>query len=153
MPAWVFLQTGRRLIIVNAIHQPGPAFRRTCAQPVIAADQGYTKYAGYVQDYVDAGVMPMVASPDRIHDHYLAEPIYFVGWQPADSNKWVEYIHYMDGFGEELHGTVHGDCSEPNGGCDRIATLLGNPIKRDKDFGDNCFAKNGVLVVIGTRMV
>lgn len=142
---------------VNVIHQPGPAFKKNVYDNlVIAADQElYKEYAGYVRDYVDAGVMPMVASPDKIHNHYLAEPIYFVGWQPADPNKWIEYIRYMDGgFGDELHGTVHvvivqSPMADMN--PDRYITSMKAYWQDPEYCGDNCFAKNGVLVVIGTK--
>ncbi len=141
---------------VNVIHQPGPAFKKnTYENLVIAADEEmFKKYDGYVQEFLAAGILPMVVSPEAIHDYYLTEPIYAVGWAPQNPAQWQEYIRYLDGaVGEELHGTTHvviiqSPIADRN--PQRYITTLKAYWQDPKFCGDNCFPKNGILIVVGT---
>lgn len=144
---------------VNILHQPGPAFKKnTYDNLVIAADQELYKEVGtYVQEYLDAGLLPMVVSPDKIHDYYLTEPIYFVGFVPSDPGYWQDVMRYLDGgFGDELHGTVHVVITQNpliDLNPDRYIASLKAYWQDPKYCGDNCFPKNGVLIVVGTNGV
>jgi hypothetical protein len=164
IPSWVISQAGTGIpqfwAEVNARimgGNPGPATRgNTYNNYILPADDSLMQsYSPNIDRYLAAGLLPSVIPPASIYSFYLVDKVYFVGFTPADAQAWYEAARRFNGaFGNDLQGDLHLviiNSSVAAGEPDAYIGAL-RAYWQDPDvFGDNTFAKNGVLVVLGTN--
>jgi hypothetical protein len=131
-------------------NQPGPVTARREYKNYILASQHtiLKKYSADIDRYKQQGVLPKVNG--NVHDHYLADRVYFVGVRPP--GDWQTHANYFNGaFGLDLQGDLHvvivdaNKISNPDNYIGALAAYWQSP-----EFGKDALSKNAVLIVLGT---
>lgn len=113
-------------------------------------DEVLKQYSGSIDRYQKAGLMP---TPARgVHDHYLADKVYFVGRAPADAATWQESVTRFNGaLGYPRQGDLHvivvsdRKVTDPDDYTAAVQAYWQSP-----DLGDDALSKNGLVVVLGS---
>ena len=134
--------------------RPGPVtIRKEYENYILASDQTiFRQYSGEIDRFLKTGVLPTVQS--GVHDFYLADKVYFVGYHPTDSQVWQNAVAYLNaGLGPDLQGDLHlvlVQNQSVSANPDVYALAL-RAYWLNKDVQNrNAFAKNGIGVVVGT---
>lgn len=164
IPSWVISQAGTGIppfwqAAKDRVDSknPGPATKvNSYNNYILAADFSLLQASSpNIERFSKLGILPSIARPSNsIYGFYWANKVYFVNWTPADPNAWHEASMRFNGaFGSELQGDLHlviinsqDAKNEPDAYVNALKAYWQNP----EVWGDDTFAKNGYLVVIGT---
>jgi hypothetical protein len=134
--------------------RPGPVTKRVLYDNYILAsgDTILKQHSSMVDQYLEAGLLPPIRH--AIYNHYHADKVSFVGYEPEDEGAWQTALMYLNAaFGCELQGDLHlVILQDPGGSINPDAYILAlKAYWQNPDvWGDNCLSKNGVAVVVGT---
>lgn len=133
---------------------PGPASaRRTYVNYILASDHTILKqYSAEIDRFNKAGLLPRLNS--GIHDFYLTNKVYFVGFRPNNAIVWQKELGHLNAaLGTELQGDVHlviVENSAISNNPDAYVLALKAYWQNTQVFGRDALSKNGIGVVIGT---
>jgi hypothetical protein len=138
---------------VNA-GRPGPVTaRKEYDNYVLASDRTILKqYSSEIGRFQKANLLPAVQF--GVHDFYLAEKVYFVGYWPANGLAWQNAVSRLNAaLGSELQGDLHlvlvqDDAISQN--PDMYAMALRAYWFNKEAQSKNAFAKNAIGIVVGT---
>jgi len=133
--------------------RPGPVTKRMKYDNyLLASDKTIlNQYSDKIKELLDAKLLPKVTS--NIKDHYYADKVYFVGYQPEDRGLWEDYLSYLNaGFGTELQGDVHlvitqNASIQPDSYITALKAYWSNPAV----FDDDAISKNSVIIALGAK--
>jgi hypothetical protein len=134
--------------------RPGPASKRSSYNNYILASERtiLKQYSAEVARFQKAGLLPVLNS--GIHDLYLADKTYFVGFNPKDSPRWHERMRYLDAaLGSERQGDAHLILVQNqaiNANPDAYVSALRAYWQSTELLGKDAFSKNGIGIVVGT---
>lgn len=138
-----------------AANDPGPVTKRMSYDNyLLASDQSILKeYSDEVARYKKADLLPDPQSDVR--DHYYADKVYFIGYEPNDAEAWSDSLSYLNaGLGAELQGDLHLVIAQDEtiaDDPDTYLTALKSYWSDPKVFGDDAISKNSIIVLIGTN--
>lgn len=132
---------------------PGPVtMRNSYDNYILASDRTILRqFTKQIADYSKAGLLPKLNT--NVVFPYFADKMYFVGFRPQSGAQWQEELAYLNAhLGFTLQGDLH------------VVAVLADKVKDPTDYatalkahwqdidtyGRDSFAKNGILVVIGT---
>lgn len=133
---------------------PGPVTKKMQYDNyILASDASILKqYSEDMEYYKRKGLLPNVAS--GVRDFYLADKAHFVGFGPAEPQKWQSAVNYLNAaLGSELQGDLqlvvvqNPDISQ---NPDRYTMALKAHWQNKEVFEKNCLSKNGIVVIVGT---
>jgi hypothetical protein len=164
IPDWVIQQAGTGIPPLWQAakdrldnNNPGPATKtNNYNNYILAADYSLLQASSpNIERFSNLGIMPTIARPSNsVYDFYRANKVYFVNWNPTDANAWYEASMRFNGaFGGDLQGDLHlviinsrDAANEPDAYTNALKSWWQNP----EVWGDDTFAKNGYLVIVGT---
>jgi hypothetical protein len=133
---------------------PGPVTKRASYDNyILASDRTILQqFSGEIENFQSQGLFPELQI--GVEDFYLANKVYFVGFQPTNSSEWKKGLQYFNaGFGYELEGDLHLVISRdarisqnPDAYLFALKAFWQNP----KVFGKDAISKNSLIVVLGT---
>jgi hypothetical protein len=135
-------------------NKPGPVTARRNYENYILASQHtiLKKFSADIDRYKQQNLLPAINT--NIHNHYLADRVYFVGVPAPGGNAglWQWHSRYFNGaFGLDLQGDLHvvivdaNKITNPDNYIGALAAYWQSP-----DFGKQALSKNGLIVVLGT---
>lgn len=134
--------------------RPGPVTRRVIYDNyILASDRTILKqHSGMIDQYRGAGLLPPVHR--AVYDHYYADKASFVGYRPGDEAAWqAALMHLNAALGSELQGDLHLVVLQDSAASvnpDAYVLALKAYWQNPDVWGDDCLAKNAIVVVIGT---
>lgn len=136
-----------------AAGDPGPVVKRMDYENYILASQKtiLKQYSSSIEHYRKAKLLPDL-SHDPVHDPYYANKVFFQGVRPP--GNWQYAINQFDAaLGMELQGDLYlviVDANKVND-ADDYTMALSAYWTSEEYFGKDALAKNGIIVVVGTR--
>lgn len=132
---------------------PGPVVKRMTYENYILASQKtiLKQYSDRIKFYRDSKLMPDL-SRDPVHNHYEADKAFFVGVNPP-GNWQFELNQFNAALGMDLQGDMYVvivDSSKVTDPDDYMMALI-SYWTSDEHFGKDALAKNGIVVVLGTK--
>lgn len=120
-------------------------------------------YSSDIERFLEAGLLPDMTV--GVHHFYWADKVRFVGFTPENPGVWQRAVWDLNAaLGMELQGDSHWVIvqndevsANPQAYLMALKAYWQTPSWKNEEgklvklWGNDCFAKNGVLVVIGTR--
>lgn len=135
--------------------KPGPVTKRMSYDNyILASDRSILhQYSAEIEKYKSQGLLPTLQS--GVHDFYLADKLYFVGFNPSNSEEWQKKLQYLNaGLGSELEGDLHlviVQNKEISGNPDSYLLALKAYWQNPAVFGKDAISKNTIMIVAGTE--
>jgi hypothetical protein len=135
-------------------NNPGPVTKKyEYENYILASDRSILKsYSQDIDRFKSANLFPRLSH--NVFSYYLADKVYFIGYQPKDATSWQDSVRYLNSaLGSELQGDLHlviVQNSTINSNPDIYALAL-KPYWQNKELFDrDVLSKNGIVVIIGT---
>lgn len=135
--------------------KPGPVTKRMSYDNyILASDRSILRqYSAEIERYKSHGLLPALQS--GIRDFYLADKLYFVGFNPPNQEEWQKKLQYLNaGLGFELQADLHlviTQNKEISGNPDMYLLALKAHWQDPAVFGKDAISKNTVMIVMGTE--
>lgn len=135
--------------------RPGPVTaRRAYDNYILASDRTILhQYSSAIEKFRQRQLLPDVQF--KVHDFYLADKLYLVGFRPSSPQYWQKAVAYLNAaLGAELQGDLHlvlvqNEMISSN--PDTYTLALRAYWLNKEAQSKNAFAKNGIGIVIGTK--
>lgn len=132
---------------------PGPVVKRMDYENYILASQHtiLKQYSSSIEKYRKANQLPAL-SHNPVHDPYYADKVFFVGVQPP--GNWQYELNQFDAaLGMDLQGDMYVVIVDANkiSDPDDYMMALTAYWTSEEHFGKDALAKNGIIVVVGTK--
>lgn len=116
----------------------------------------FERFSAERDRFLEMGLLPELATDIVAGSFYHARKVYFVGWQPADSEAWYSAHEYVNSaLGTERQGDMHVVIIQhPEissvGALQTYKNALMSYWSAEVYFGRCALSKNGVVVVLST---